>query len=100
VTTVILFQIFYLLNCRSLRDSVLTIGLWTNPTVYAGIAALLLLQLGFVYLPFMNEVFGSAPLALDAWLAAALVSAVVLPVISLEKRVRQTLHKREVQNTY
>jgi len=100
VTTVILFQIFYLLNCRSLRDSVLTIGLWTNPTVYAGIAALLLLQLGFVYLPFMNEVFGSAPLALDAWLAAALVSAVVLPVISLEKRVRQTLHKRELQNTY
>ena len=52
----------------------------------------------------MNEVFGSAPLVLDVWLAAALaaalVSAVVLPVISLEKRVRRTLRKRELQNAY
>jgi magnesium-transporting ATPase (P-type) len=37
VTTVILFQMFYLLNCRSLRDSVLKIGLWSNPWVYVGI---------------------------------------------------------------
>jgi magnesium-transporting ATPase (P-type) len=89
VTTVILFQIFYLLNCRSLRDPLLTIGLWTNPTIYLGIGALLLLQLGFVYLPVMNEVFGSAPLGPGPWLAATLVSLVVLPVISLEKRARR-----------
>jgi Ca2+-transporting ATPase len=89
VTTVILFQIFYLLNCRSLRDSVLAIGLFTNPTVYLGIGVLLGLQLGFVYLPFMNELFGSAPLAPDAWLAALLVSIVVVPAISLEKWARR-----------
>ncbi|HEU6446403.1 MAG TPA: cation transporting ATPase C-terminal domain-containing protein, partial [Gaiellaceae bacterium] len=89
VTTVILFQIFYLLNCRSLRDSIRAIGLFTNPTVYLGIGVLLCLQLGFVYLPFMNGLFGSAPLAADAWLAALLVSTVVVPVISLEKWSRR-----------
>ena len=94
VTTMILFQVFYLLNCRSLRDSARTIGLWTNPAVYLGIGGLLLLQLGFVYLPFMHELFGSAPLALDAWLVAGLVSAVVLPVISLEKWARKVRHKK------
>ena len=89
VTTMILFQIFYLLNCRSLRDSVRTLGLWTNPAIYIGIAGLLILQLGFVYLPFMHEIFGSAPIASDAWLVATLVSAIIVPVISLEKWARK-----------
>ena len=85
VTTVILFQVFYLLNCRSLRDSILAIGLLSNPKVYAGIAALLVLQVGFVYAAPLNAVFGSAPLNADALTKSLAVAAVVLPVISLEK---------------
>ena len=88
VTTVILFQIFYLLNCRSLRDSVLKIGLWSNPWIYAGSGALLRLQAGFIYLPFMNAIFGTAPLPAGALLQALVVALVVLPVIGLEKWLR------------
>ena len=94
VTTVILFQIFYLLNCRSLRDSVLRIGLWSNPWIYAGIGALLLLQAAFVYLPVMNAVFGTAPLVPDALGKSALVASVVLVVISIEKWWRQAARSR------
>jgi magnesium-transporting ATPase (P-type) len=89
VTTVILFQIFYLLNCRSLKESVLEVGLFSNPWVYVGIGALLVLQLGFVYLPVMNGIFGSAPLPLVAWGEALLVALLVLPVIGAEKRLRR-----------
>jgi Ca2+-transporting ATPase len=92
VTTVILFQIFYLLNCRSLRDSVFKIGLTSNVTVYIGIAVVLLLQLAFVYLPLMNWLFDTVPLDGGEWLASALVASVVLPVISAEKALR---HRRE-----
>ena len=35
VTTVIMFQIFYLLNCRSLRDSVWKIGLFSTTNAVA-----------------------------------------------------------------
>ncbi len=94
VTTVILFQIFYLLNCRSLRDSVFTIGLWSNATVFVGIAGIFALQLGYVYLPFMNEVFGSAPLPLAAWAEATAVALLVLPVISIEKHRRREKRSR------
>jgi len=89
---VILFQILYLFNCRSLKSSVLGIGLWTNPWIYAGIGALLLLQLGFVYLPFMNALFGSAPLGVGDWIEAFAVACIVIPVIEAEKwwRGRQT----------
>ncbi|HET6568239.1 MAG TPA: HAD-IC family P-type ATPase [Rhodothermales bacterium] len=96
VTTVILFQIFYLLQCRSLKASVLKIGLWTNPWVYVGIVALLAMQAAFVYLPFMNKLFSSVPLEADAWVRATVVALAVLPVISIEKwwRHRQDVHAR------
>jgi Ca2+-transporting ATPase len=85
VTTVILFQIFYLLNCRSLTDSFVRIGTWSNPWVYGGIAVVLVLQIAFVYLPWMNVVFGSAPLDLRSWLEAAAVAFLIMPIIGIEK---------------
>lgn len=89
VTTVILFQIFYLLNCRSLKDSVFTVGLWSNPWIYAGIAVVLTLHLGFIYLPFMNALFGSAPLPLSSLAAATALAFSIVPVISAEKWLRR-----------
>jgi magnesium-transporting ATPase (P-type) len=85
VTAVIFFQIFYLLNCRSLGDPLPKLGPAGNPWIYAGIATVLVLQIGFVYLPFMNAIFGSAPLPLRSWGEAALVGMLILPIISLEK---------------
>jgi magnesium-transporting ATPase (P-type) len=85
VTTVIFFQIFYLLNCRSLKDPMPKMGLRSNPWIYVGIAVILLLQLAFVYLAFMNAVFGSAPLGLRSWGEAALIGMLIMPIISVEK---------------
>jgi Ca2+-transporting ATPase len=97
VTTVVMFQIFYLLNCRSLRDSILRIGLFSNPAVFAGIGAILVLQATFVYAPFMHEIFGSAALAPGDVLASALAGAIILPVVGFEKwwrrrRVNSRMH--------
>ena len=94
VTTIVFLQIFYLLNSRSLLYSVLEVGLWTNKWIYVGIGVLLALQVGFVYLPFMNTLFGSAPLGLVEWAETIAVGLIVLPVISLEKWIR----KRQAQN--
>jgi Ca2+-transporting ATPase len=85
VTTVIFFQIFYLLHCRSLQATLLSMGLTSNPWIYVGIAVVLLLQVAFVYLPFMNAIFGSAPLDLRSWGEAALVGLLIVPIISIEK---------------
>lgn len=88
VTTVIIFQIFYMLNCRSLHDSVLKIGLFSNKTVYAGIASLLLLQTAFIYWRPLQNLFGTRALSWDDLGLATLVGAIILPVISVEKWVR------------
>ncbi|HIJ87859.1 MAG TPA: HAD-IC family P-type ATPase [Desulfuromonadales bacterium] len=88
VTAVTFSQIFYLLNCRSLRNSFLSQGIFSNPSIYIGIAVLLLLQACFVYVPFLQVLFGTTALDTEAWFHAALAGALVLPVISCEKWIR------------
>lgn len=89
VTTVIMFQVFYLFSCRSLNDSILRIGVFSNPTVFAGLAALIALQALFVYAPVMNEIFGTHPLGLREVAIATIVGALTLPVLSVEKWLRR-----------
>jgi Ca2+-transporting ATPase len=91
VTTIILFQCFYLANCRSLRHSFISLGLFSNRMFYVGVGLVLLLQAIFIYFPPANTLFGSAPLDLEAWLLAAVVGAMILPVLILEKKVVQPL---------
>jgi magnesium-transporting ATPase (P-type) len=80
-----MFQIFYMLSCRSLRDSIARIGVFSNRFVFIGIAAVLALQALFIYAPLMHTIFSSAPLAALELLASTLVGAMILPVVGLEK---------------
>jgi magnesium-transporting ATPase (P-type) len=88
VTGAVLLQALYLIACRSLTRPNRELGHWSNPTVYAGIAAVLALQALFVFAPFMHAIFGSAALGARelAWAAAA--ATLVLPVTWLEERWR------------
>ncbi len=96
VTTVVLFQIFYLFKCRSLNATAFQVGLFSNRSVFVGVGILLVLQAAFIYVPFMQSVFGTAPLQLGALARAALVAAIVLPVISAEKAIRNLIMARSV----
>ena len=89
VTAMVLFQVFYLIDCRSIKFSIIKIGLFSNPLIYVGIGAVLILQTAFVYLPFMNRWFKSSPLKADAWIISVLVAFSILIVISVEKWIRQ-----------
>ena len=56
--------------------------------VYLRLAALLVLQAAFIYAPFMNTMFRSAPLNTADLGKSVLVALSVLPVISIEKALR------------
>ena len=88
VTFVIMFQIFYMIHCRSLKDNLLTIGLFSNPTVFAGIGAILVLHLFFVYLPLLQQIFGTTALSAADFGMAAAAGFVIFPLVSLEKWIR------------
>ncbi len=46
------------------------------------------LQIAFTYAPFMNTLFGSAPIALLPWLKIVGVSIAAFAIIEVEKWVR------------
>ncbi|HZR81113.1 MAG TPA: HAD-IC family P-type ATPase [Candidatus Binatia bacterium] len=89
VTTVVLSQAFYLLQCRSLRVSALAMGLLGNRVLLVGIAVLLCLQALLVYAPAMQAVFGTAALDPRDLAVATAAAALVLPVVGCEKRLRR-----------
>lgn len=85
VNVIVMCELFYLFNCRSLKKSLFRIGLFSNPWVWCGVGMMLLLQLIFTYLPTMNWMFHSAPITLYAWIRILAVSATVFSVVEVEK---------------
>jgi len=86
VNTLVIAQAFYLFNSRFLVESSLHIKLmFTNRAALIAVGVLLLLQIGFVYLPFMNTLFGTAPLELRHWLVPLGIGLAVFLLIEAEK---------------
>ena len=87
VTFVIMFQIFYMINCRSLKDSVFKIGFFSNHIVFIGIGAIMILQVLFIYVPFMQSVFGTTSLDFRDLMVAVISGFIIFPLIGIEKYV-------------
>ena len=93
VTFIIIFQIFYLINCRSLKDSVSKIGFFSNVYIFWGIAAILILQALFIYTPFMQKVFGTTSLDGRDLLISFVAGSSIFVIISIEKWLVRKLSK-------
>ena len=80
LNTVAVLQAFYLLNCRSLRHSLFSVGLFRNGLLWAGIGGVLLLQAVITYVPFCQFIFSTAAIGWDEWLRifASGIGAVLL----------------------
>jgi sodium/potassium-transporting ATPase subunit alpha len=68
LTAIIITQIANVFACRSFKESVFRIGLFSNRLIFLGIAFEILLQLFIVYHPWGNKIFSTAPIALSIWL--------------------------------
>jgi magnesium-transporting ATPase (P-type) len=82
-------QSFYLLNCRSLRLSIFQLGLFSNPWIWIGIAAMTTAQLLFTYAPLMNRLFHTAPISIMDWAYILVVGLIIYLVVGIEKAVRR-----------
>lgn len=100
-TVLVVGQAAYLLNCRSLHGSMLSVGLWSNPWIWFGLALMALLQLAFVYLPFMNTLFRSAAIDLDSWLRILACGLAISLMVGAEKwwRRKTSSKNRLLANT-
>jgi potassium/sodium efflux P-type ATPase len=87
VTAVVVFQILYLFQSRSLRGSARSVGWSANPVVFAGVGVLVILQALFIWAPPLQAVFGSASLDATATAWSIAVPAVAALLITAQKAV-------------
>jgi Ca2+-transporting ATPase len=93
-TTLTYSQMFLALGVRSERESIFTIGFLSNPANLAAVLMTLILQLAVVYLPFVQAVFKTVPLAgLDLAICLSLSS---LPLWAIE--IQKWWIRRSVRN--
>ena len=91
VTMLALGQLAYLFNCRFLTRSSFTVDvLRGNRVVWWSALALIALQLVYTYVPFMNDLFGSRPLAIWSWGLPLLLSIGVFFAVEALKRLSRT----------
>ncbi len=84
-------ELFYLFNCRALAAPG---GLRGNPLLLWGCGLMLLLQLGYTYLPMMQALFHTAAIDGRSWLLVLGCGAVIYPIVEVEKRLRQPRNMR------
>ncbi len=83
VNAVVMILTFYVLNCRSLSQSMFQIGVFSNRWVVVGVVGMVLLQLLFTYFPPMEQFFSVEPIDLESWgyiLAAGFASYVIIEI--------------------
>ncbi len=86
VNTLVCGQAFYLFNSRYLHESSLSVKrLLANRMAWLAVGVLAILQLTFVYAPFMQRWFGSAALELRHWLIPLGIAAGAFLLIETEK---------------
>ncbi|MCA9062320.1 MAG: cation-transporting P-type ATPase [Planctomycetaceae bacterium] len=78
-------ELFYLFNCRSLRYSMFKLGVFSNPWVLCGAAAMAVLQLLFTYAPVMNFAFGSEPIGWMEWSLVLGIGMLIYLIVGTEK---------------
>jgi cation-transporting P-type ATPase F len=91
VNVFVVMELFYLFNCRSLSKSVFQLGFFTNMWVFGGVAAMLLVQIVYTYLPVVNKLFHSAPIELEAWVRIVAAGITAFAIVEFEKWVRVRL---------
>jgi cation-transporting P-type ATPase F len=89
VNAIVFGEIFLLLNCRSLHESMFALGVFSNPLLWLGIVLMVLLQLLFTYMPFMQSIFGTSAIDGEAWAIVLGTSLVMYLSIESDKWLRR-----------
>ncbi|ADG39724.1 MULTISPECIES: HAD-IC family P-type ATPase [Leuconostoc] len=101
VVNIIIFgKIFYLFNIRT-EAPALSRSLWSNPMAFVAVGLMILLQIIFTYVPFMQGVFSTAGLSASNWVTVVMTGAIVLIVTEIHKywRLRKSSSSGSFKST-
>jgi P-type Ca2+ transporter type 2C len=94
VNTLVAGQLFYLFNCRKIKQTSLGKGFFSNKYAFIAVGVLLLLQMVFVYVPFMNTFFATASISAAYWLYPLGAGLAVFFIVEFEKWIIQKVSRK------
>ncbi len=94
-TTVVMFQMFYVLSSRSFRHTLFSIGPLKNRKLLAAVIISVLLQVAVIYIPPVSAIFRTVPLDLMDWVIIMAVSSSVFIIIESMKAVGERMNRAQ-----
>jgi Ca2+-transporting ATPase len=89
LTTMVFFQFYQALNCRSETLSVFEIHPLSNPFLFVSIIGAFFAHLAVLYVPALQYVFRTVPLSWDQWLLIVTSSFTILFAVEFDKFIRR-----------
>ena len=86
-TTLVIYEMFNVINCRSLKYSMFRIGIFSNRKLIYAVAASIILQLLVIYVPAIQAGFRTVALGLMDWLVIVAVSSTVMIITQLKMKL-------------
>jgi Ca2+-transporting ATPase len=96
-TTLMMFQLFNVYNCRSTWRSAFS-GFFDNKWLLAAVALSLFTHVLVIYVPFLQTAFHTVPLTINDWLIATAIASTLLIAMELVKIVLR-IERRPVSRT-
>jgi Ca2+-transporting ATPase len=84
-TVLCLTQLGHVLAIRSEKQSLFTIGLFSNLYLLGAVLLTFILQMATIYVPFLNSIFKTEPLTLNELLVTFVASSIVFIAVEVEK---------------
>ena len=88
-TSLMMFQMFNVINCKTLDASVFKEGLFSNKWLVGAVLLSIGLQLVVVYVPFFNEIFSTTAMSGMDWVIVIAVSSSVFWIGEIIKFFRR-----------
>lgn len=89
LTTMVFFQFYQALNCRSESRSIFRMSPLSNPLLFFSMIAAFFAQLAVLYAPPLQWIFRTEPISANDWLQIILVSTTVIIAVEIDKWVRR-----------
>lgn len=90
LTTMVMFQVLHVANCRSERRSVFAMNPFSNRFLFFGVGLSLLLHIGAMYFPPSQRLIRLEPLDLATWMRIIAVASTVVVAVELHKWLRRS----------
>jgi Ca2+-transporting ATPase len=93
-TVLCLTQLGHVLAIRSEKESLFTIGIFSNNYLLGSVLLTFVLQMATIYVPFLNPLFKTEPLTLNELAFTLVLSSVVFFAVEVEKLIKRKRFKK------